>query len=279
MSQYVSDHSVSWRILSRATTPPSGRLPGTAMAHVSNLPGLPITLGPYTVLMTTLARGKMPDRRRLADVSVERHLFALREDLEGRRLALEFLRTLIRFIHYSRGCQGGCVEEAYTQSLATGLVEFAQRNPAAWTWFNELLDDVAARPDFARIAMARTGQVEAPPPPRRFLVDGALVTLASISTRQAGGCFGFFVHDESKALLWEHLCGPTLAVVAIHEFTHAIHARAGVANGSSHIAFRDAEAGGWLRFALANPAAWRWLVYLMTHEASRPPVPRVDLAA
>jgi len=249
------------------------------MTTVSSLPGLPITLGPYTVLMTMVPRERMPDRRRLADICLERHLFALREDLEGRRLAQEFLRTLIRFIHYSRGCQRGCVEEAYTQSLATGLVEFAQRNPAAWTWFNELLDDVASKAHFARIAMARPGQVAVPPPPRRFLIDGAPMTLTAISTRAAGGCFGFFVHDESKALLWEHLCGPTLAVVAIHEFTHAIHARAGVADGSSHIAFRNAEAEGWLRFALANPSAWRWLVYLMTHEASRTPVPQIHLAA
>lgn len=242
------------------------------------LPGIPLILGPYTVHMTMLPRESMTDRRCLADLSIEKGLLSLRMDLTGRRLARAFLQTLIRFIHYSRGCQKGCVEEAYTHSLATGMVEFAQRNPAAWAWFNDLLATITpAGRKSSQIANAGKGEAPVPPPPRRFLVGTETVTLHSIKTHEARGAFGYYSIDENRAELWDELCGANLAVVAIHEITHAIHDKAGVKDGSSHIAFRAAQTDGWLDFMLKNPGAWQWIVYLATHEAARPQ--KVALAA
>lgn len=239
---------------------------------IHNLPGIPISLGPYTLLMTMLPRERMTDKRRHSDLSIEKGLLALRMDLSGKPLARAFLHALIRFIHYSRGCQQGCVEEAYTHSFSTGLVEFAQRNPQAWTWFNGLLASLApAARKASQIASAPVGRAAPPSPPRRFLVGNRTVTLHSIKAYQTRGAFGWYSYDDYKAELWDELHGANLAVVAIHEITHAIHQQFKLKDGSKHLAFRRGEADGWLEFMLKNPTAWQWLVYLMTHEAARPP--------
>lgn len=229
-----------------------------------------IRVGPYTLALAFLPKAQMPDRRALASVSIERGLLALREDLSGRRLAHAFLRALIRLIHYSRGCQQGCVEEAYTHSFATGLVEFAQRNTEVWWWFNALLDSLTpADTGYADVVRgAPMGAV--PPPPYSFEVVGETVTLKAIGAREAGSAFGWYLYEENQARLYAHLNGANLAVVAVHELTHAVHWHGGVEDGSSHREFVAAQTRHWLDFMLRNPQAWRWIAHLLSHEAVPP---------
>lgn len=210
----------------------------------------------------------MPDRRSLGVASVEHGVLAVRDDLKGKRQAHAFLRALIRLIHYSRGCQQGCVEEAYTHSFATGLVEFAQRNPGVWLWFNQLLDGLTGRAhDYAGVVLGSSARV--PPPPRRFMVAGQPVTLEAIGAREAGSAFGWYLYEQSEARLYAHLAGANLAVVAVHEVTHAVHWYGGVGDGSAHRDFVAVQARHWLDFMLRNPGAWRWLTYLLSHEAQQ----------
>lgn len=235
---------------------------------------LVVRLGPYALKLAFLPRERMPHRGRHALVSIERGLFAVRSDLSRRDMALAFLRALIRLVHYSRGCQPGCIEEAYTHSFATGLVEFAQRNPAVWFWFNELIGGLGPRPrDYGRVVVGAVPR--APAPPRRVLVGDFAVELKRIGSREAGRAFGWYLYEERQAQLVDDLHGVNLAIVAVHELTHAVHAHAGLDDGGSHTAFVQAQARHWLDFALRNPAAWRWLVWLMAHdarEAARLPV-------
>ena len=91
-------------------------------------------LGPYALAVEFHAPRALLDRRRLACVNLAESRIELRQDLDGLPLARAFLDCIIRLVHFSKGCQEGCVEEAYTHSLATGLVEFAQRNPARATY-------------------------------------------------------------------------------------------------------------------------------------------------
>lgn len=225
-----------------------------------------IRIGPYTLRLALVPKAQMPDRRCLSMASVEQGVLAVRDDLQGERQAHAFLRALIRLIHYSRGCQQGCVEEAYTHSFATGMVEFAQRNPGAWLWFNQLLDGLTERAhNYEGVVRGSTKQV--PPPPRRFVVAGEPVTLEAIGAREAGSAFGWFFYEESTARLYARLAGANLAVVAMHEVTHAVHWHGGVSDGSSHREFIAAQTRHWLDFMLENAEAWRWLAYLLSHEA------------
>jgi hypothetical protein len=237
-----------------------------------------IRIGPYTLGLEFVPKARMPDRRSLGVASVEHGVLAVREDLTGKRQAHAFLRALIRLIHYSRGCQQGCVEEAYTHSFATGLVEFAQRNPGVWLWFNQLLDRLTGRAhDYAGVVLGSSARV--PPPPRRFMVAGEPVTLEAIGAREAGSAFGWYLYEQSEARLYAHLAGANLAVVAVHEVTHAVHWYGGVGDGSAHRDFVAVQTRHWLDFMLRNPGAWRWLAYLLSHEArqhhgvsTRPPL-------
>ncbi len=225
-----------------------------------------IRIGPYTLRLVFLPKASMPDRRRLSVASVEHGLLAVRNDLTGERLAHAFLQALIRLVHYSRGCQQGCVEEAYTHAFATGMVEFAQRNPGVWLWFNRLLDRLTGhKHNYTGVVSGSSTKI--PPPPREFVVAGQRVTLEAINAREAGSAFGWFFYKESRARLYEQLNGVNLAVVAVHEVTHAVHWHGGVGDGSAHRDFVTAQSRHWLDFMLGNPEAWRWMAYLLSHEA------------
>ncbi len=86
-------------------------------------------------------RDSMRMQRRLMEYELSHGIVWLHESLNGERLAHQFLKAIIRLIHKSAGCQTGCIEEAFTQSLAAGLVSFAQQNPEVWVWFNRLLGE------------------------------------------------------------------------------------------------------------------------------------------
>lgn len=216
-----------------------------------------VRIGPYALRLAVLPREKMPDRRQYAVTSIEHGVLAVREDVVGLPRAKAFLRALIRYIHYTRGCQQGCTEEAYTQSFATGFVEFARRNLDVWRWFNELLGEGLA------VAAVQTGAPE-PPMPKRFLIGGQAVRLRLINAKEAGGAFGWFDYEQHEAQLWDGMRGATRAVVAVHELTHGVHAAAELDDGCSHKAFVEGQTKGWLDFMTTNPTAWRWLVHVLT---------------
>jgi hypothetical protein len=222
-----------------------------------------VALGPYDLTVGFRERSRMADRRRLACVNLADRRIELRQDLDGLRLAEVFLDSVIRLSHFSKGCQQGCVEEAYTHSLATGLVEFAQRNERAWRWFNLLLaEHVPGRPRYDRVVR---GAVARPPTmPRRVLVGGEPVALRSISKAETGSAFGWYHFDLREAQLFHGLTGSNLAVVALHEITHAVHHRYGIGTGDSHRDFKEAQLKGWFGIMTGCPDAWRWLAWLMS---------------
>lgn len=227
--------------------------------------GLParVVLGPYHLTVQTRERSRLYDKRKLACLNFEDGRIELRDDLSGMRLAEAFLECLIRLCHFSKGCQQGCVEEAYTHSFATGMVEFAQRNPEAWHWFNALLTQ--HHPGDARYDKAVHGLLVRPPQmPKRILVAGSTVTLRSISKSQSGRAFGWYSFADREAQLYCGLTGSNLAVVALHELTHAVHHLHDITERDQHRNFRRAQVKGWLGIIKHNPAAWRWLVWVMS---------------
>ena len=223
----------------------------------------PIELGPYRLNIELRPSATMLDRRRLGCVNLEEHRIELRQELSGLRLFSALLGCLIRLCHASRGCQQGCVEEAYTHSFATGLVEFAQRNPRAWLWFNLLLSEHLPG-DLRYDRVVRRCLTRAPSTPKRILVGGHPVTVRMISKSETGNAFGWYDQGRREVQLYDGLHGRNLPVVAVHEITHAVHDVYGLKLRDKHHNFLRAQHQGWLGIMQHNPSAWRWLAWTMS---------------
>ena len=222
-----------------------------------------VTLGPYQLRVEVLDRSRMLDRRKLACINLDDYRIELRADLKGKQLVEAFFECIIRLSHFSKGCQQGCVEEAYTHSFATGMVEFAQRNPTAWVWFNRLLTQ--HHHGDVRYDKIVRGIISRPPPvPKRVVVAGRTVTIRSIGKSECGNAFGWYHRDTREAQLYDGLKGYNLAIVALHELTHAVHHAYELKERDRHQAFRRAQLRGWLGIITHNPSAWRWLAWVMT---------------
>lgn len=223
-----------------------------------------VALGPYELRVELHRPDRLLDRRRLACVNLSDSRIELRSDLDGLRLAEAFLDCVIRLAHFSNGCQDGCVEEAWTHSFATGMVEFARRNPKAWLWFNLLLArHLPGNVGYDRIV--RGARARAPAMPRFVRVGRHAVRLRSISKSQSGSAFGWYVYADREAQLYRGLAGANLAVVALHEITHAVHHAHGLDDSARQREFRRAQLAGWAGVMRRSPAVWRWLAWLMSH--------------
>jgi hypothetical protein len=237
-----------------ASAPCSARLP------------FDVRLGPYRVAVELRAPAAMQDGRRRTCVNLEGHRLELRHDLHGLDLAHAFLEGVVRLSHFSKGCQQGCVEEAYTHSLATGLMEFAQRNPRAWLWFNLLLSqNLPGRQRHDRVV--RGALAREPALPRRVLVCGQPVQVRVITRAASGSAFGWYDFARREVQLCTGLSGCHLPIVALHEFTHAIHHAHGLEDHQPHLRFTRAQVDGWFGFVRDNPLAWRWLAWAMSFPA------------
>ena len=247
--------------------PPLGRA-APAILRPALLSSLPrhLTLGPYRLRMAFFDRALMDDRRKRVCINLEANRIELRDDLQGLALAEAFLECIIRLSHFSKGCQQGCVEEAYTHSFATGMVEFVQRNPEAWVWFNGLLTEhLDSDVRYDRIVVD-AGRLP-PRMPRRIHVAGHPVTIRSISKTESGNAFGWYHMSRQEAQLYRGLTGSNLGIVALHELTHAIHHLHALKNRDRHQAFRRAQLRGWFEIMTRNPGAWRWLAWVMSFPA------------
>src|SRR5205814_8541297 len=69
----------------------------------------------------------------------------------------------------------------------------------------------------------RSSDLRPPPMPKRILVAGQPVTIRSIGKSECGNAFGWYHWGKQEAQLYCGLTGSNLAVVALHELTHAIH--------------------------------------------------------
>jgi hypothetical protein len=225
-----------------------------------------VALGPYHLRIEFRERSRMCDRRRRACVNIEDGCIELRDDLDGSRLAEAFFECIIRLSHFSKGCQQGCIEEAYTHSFATGMVEFAQRNPDAWAWFNLLLAQHVAKG--AHYDHVVHGFIDQPPQmPTHVHIAGRPVTLRSIPKARCYGAFGWYHFSRREAQPYDGLTGSNLAVVALHELTHAVHHTYDVKKRDLHRNFRRAQLKGWLGIMKRSPNVWRWLAWVMSFPA------------
>lgn len=236
---------------------------------------LHVTVGPFRVVIVHAPRDRMRTRRRLMEYELSHGAVWLHESLTGERLAYQFLNAIVRLIHKSAGCQTGCIEEAFTQSLAAGLVSFAQHNVDVWTWFNRLLAE-SVKPG-ARFEQAASGDFRGRlTVPKVALVEHHVVRFAPLSHGVAvrNSVDGYFraSKDGHFVELYECLYGPQRAVVFLHEVTHAIHAAARLRVRDTRERFVSAQVAGWLSFIRRNPGAWMWLLATIREQSEFEPL-------
>ena len=236
---------------------------------------LHVSVGPFRVAIVHAPRERMRARRRLMEYELSQGIVWLHESLTGDRLAYQFLNAVVRLIHKAAGCQTGCIEEAFTQSLAAGLVSFAQQNHEVWIWFNRLLA-TAVKPG-ARFESAASGKHRSPlHVPKSVLVGERVARFAPLSHRIATrhSVDGYFSSTKNGHLveLYECLHGPQRAVVFVHEVTHAIHADARLRMRDTRERFVAAQVAGWLQFVRRNPSAWMWLLATIREQANFEPL-------
>ena len=93
------------------------------------------------------------------------------------------------------------------------------------------------------------------------------MTIRSITKAECGGAFGWYHFEKQEAQLYSGLTGSNLAVVELHELTHAVHHMYDVKKRDLHRNFRHAQLKGWLSIIKQNPSAWRWLAWVMSFPA------------
>jgi len=235
-----------------------------------------IIIGPYRLMVMHAPRSAMTFKRKMYQYDLSQGLVWLHESLEGKRLAHYFLKTLAFIIHKAAGCQDGCIEEAYTQSIAAGLVSFAHNNPEVWSWLNGLLDKNDKRgADFARMASGASQRQLLVPKTVRMGQHVIRIVRLNHKTAIRKSVDGYFGAATKVVEVYEGLQGPHRAIVVMHELTHAIHNFAKLKNRDTRERFVNAQVDGWMRFAEQNPSAWMWLLATIREQADFEPVLRV----
>ena len=229
---------------------------------------VPLRIGPYRFAVSRTTREQMQHRTRLSESDINLQVIRLHHSLDGKRLIEYLLFEVIRLTHYVNGVYYSGSEEGFTHSFSTGLVEFMQCNPQAWTWLNTCISSYfkpgsryghAARGDSAvNVALQ---------PPKSVLISGKAFRIKALTPAMSkrGNAWGYLDVPNARVELAHDLCGTHLSVVFLHELTHAFHrgARPKIKRNASTRCFARAEARALLAFAVNNPMAWRWVLSLV----------------
>ncbi len=227
----------------------------------------PVSLGPYTLRVELCSKVEFGRKNVNSEVDFNAGVMRIASHLQGRNLVIAFIKRLIGVIHYSHGLDDASVEEHYTHSFATGLMEFVRRNPQAWHWLNAMLSQHFSKGQrFERICQqAPTSPLSLPV---RMTIWHRVIRLSVLPAKAAdrAGVWGYYLYADQWVHLHEQLRGEHFAVIFWHELTHAFHHAAGMQDRETRRRFVNAQASAWLEFVSKNPGAWKWFVSLATHE-------------
>lgn len=222
-----------------------------------------VALGPHHLSVEWRERAHRIDPRRPASLNLEAGRIELQLDLDRAALAAAFFGCLVELTHSRRGSRLQCTDGECAHSLATGLVEFALRNPRAWLWLNLLLCARApAGWHFDRAA--RGALATAPPPPRRIVLAGRPIGLRCTQGQAGADAFGAYDAQRHEVRWSAGLAGTDLAVVALQEITQAMHDRFGLGAHDSCRTCSRVQQRAWLELVHESPHAWQWLAWTMS---------------
>ncbi len=233
------------------------------------------TVGPYTLKVTPIPRHAFSDKRRIVEHDWNLCAVHIAEDLNSRRATECLFRSLVTAIHYRSGLNDRSNEESFTHSLATGLVELAQNNPAFWRAFNEHLEqEYAPGAGWGRLAAGDRAVVAIRP--TSIVYDGQPCSVSWIPDAEwtDPNAYGFYWLKQHRIDLNADLTGNNLALVTLHEVLHFLHERLGLKDSTKERDFKRGQAALLPRFIQQNPQFWAWWVQTVAYsQLARPTSP------
>lgn len=229
-----------------------------------------LELGPYRLRVERVPKAQLWRGNENSENDYNAGCIRIAEHLTGKALVQTFLVRLIEAIHYTHGLDDASTEEHFTHSFAAGVLEFASRNPAAWDWLNSQFAFLArGNHDFGAFARGRRRwRARAP---QEVTVGPHVVNLAALTSEQGDRdrVWGYYLLRRRGVRLHEELTGRHLAVITLHELTHAFHHAARLKTRETRRRFMRVQAQAWLAFVRANPDAWCWFLTLLRSRRSK----------
>lgn len=216
-------------------------------------------IGPYRMQVRPAVFA--PEKRDRVSYEWDQHLLLIDADLPQERQLPWLMRSLVRAIHYRSGLIDVLDEEAYTHSLATGLVELSQQGHF-WAEFNALLaQELQPRAHWGYIAAG----CERPPvsAPKRIVCRKQVCTFTELSARDmaANQVYAWYNWETKppRIELAPSMKGANFCVIVLHETLHFLHHQWGLRKRSiTPAAFKRAQAMALLDFLRHNPKFWTW---------------------
>lgn len=229
-----------------------------------------LELGPYQLRVERLPKAAIGQGNENSVNDYNAGCIRIAEHLAGKALLEAFVVRLIEAIHYTHGLDDASTEEHFTHSFAAGVLEFASRNPVAWRWLNSQL--TPRRRGTHNYAAYASGQSRwRAQAPQEVRVGPHMVNLASLAGEQGDreGVWGYYLIRRRGVRLHEELIGRHLAVIVLHELTHAFHHAARMRTRETRRRFTRVQAQAWQRFVQDNPDAWCWFLSLLRSRRSK----------
>lgn len=231
-------------------------------------------VGPYEMRLKPATSAMFEDKRRVLENYWTEGYVLLHARLPHRKALARTLEHMIKAIHYRSGIGERCDEETYTHSLATGLVEIADRNPLFWREFNRLWErEYAFGAHWAEACDARNPARRAHRMPANIVYRGRHCHLKRVPEFEClrHGAYGFFCESDSEQEpdcieLSDGLWGVNLSIVSLHEVIHFLHSAEGIEDGARFGATCRTQAAMLARFWRTNPAFWRWWLFTLARE-------------
>jgi hypothetical protein len=203
-------------------------------------------LGPYTLQVCELDAVAMPVRRRHSCLDLTHGRILLQRGLAPGHWRRAFIHALVRLVHYSQAVLlHESTEEHLTHSLASGLSQFARRNPRlTWALLRAINPNV------------RRGKRM----PVRLIIGSAPWTVRTLTVKTATRLrlFGLANLERRRIELDPALSGTQLAVIFLHESVHGVHHETGVTDQTPLRIAHSREADALLDFFATNPLAAGW---------------------
>lgn len=231
----------------------------TVRHAVNHLP--PFKVGPYALQVRARSRALFSDKRLHREIDWNAGIAYIQEGLSQEASIRALLRIVVAAIHYRSGLNDTCDEEAFTHSLASGLVELADSSPRFWFELHQLLDDHFQHPDLWAEAAGEPPVTSAPaqcPAVLRMGSHRCPIRWVPAHLWADRFAYGLYTPEEHLIELPQSLRGGNRPLVILHETTHFLHDVLGLTDSHDEQTFKRLQADGLLRFWKQNPEFWRW---------------------